>query len=165
MRLYLYVMRSMRCPVEKIASTDYRVISTPYIVDTILELKPDLVINDILNTTEEYIKSLRESNIKVVNFEDLGDGSKYANLVFNELYDTPQLEGDNYLWGHRYLALRDEFDSATPHTFKERVDAVLIAFGGADQNNLTLITLKAIVPICRLYNIKIYIVCGQWIRL
>ncbi len=53
--------------VEKIASTDYRVISTPYIVDTILELKPDLVINDILNTTEEYIKSLRESNIKVVN--------------------------------------------------------------------------------------------------
>ncbi|NPA61834.1 MAG: cytidine 5'-phosphate N-acetylneuraminic acid synthetase, partial [Epsilonproteobacteria bacterium] len=147
--------------VEKIASTDYRVISTPYIVDTILELKPDLVINDILNTTEEYIKSLRESNIKVVNFEDLGDGSKYANLVFNELYDTPQLEGDNYLWGHRYLALRDEFDSATPHTFKERVDAVLITFGGADQNNLTLITLKAIVPICRLYNIKIYIVCGS----
>ncbi len=67
--------------VEKIASTDYRVISTPYIVDTILELKPDLVINDILNTTEEYIKSLRESNITVVHFEDLGNGTTYATLV------------------------------------------------------------------------------------
>jgi len=147
--------------VEKIASMDYRVISTKDTLKTILELKPHLVINDILNTKKEYIKALRENNIKVINFEDLGEGSKYANLVFNELYDTPQLKGDNYLWGYKYLALRDEFDSATPHRFKERVDSVLITFGGTDQNNLTLQTLKSIVPICRLYNIKIYIVCGS----
>jgi len=146
--------------VDKIASMDYKVISTSNMLKTILDLKPDLVINDILNTEENFILELKKSNIKVVNFEDLGSGSKYADLVFNELYDTPQLLGDNYFWGHKYLALRDEFYNATPHKFVEEIRAILITFGGTDQNNLTLLTLKSIISLCQSKNIKIYIVCG-----
>ena len=146
--------------VEKIASMDYKVISTSDTTETILELKPDLVINDILNSDVKYIKKLKENGIKVINFEDLGKGSKYADLIFNELYDIPQLEGDNYLWGYKYLALRDEFYFATPHKFTDKIKAILITFGGTDQNNLTLLTLKSILSICQSNSIKIYIVCG-----
>ena len=147
--------------VEKIASMDYKVISTKKVTQTILNLKPDLVINDILNTDLEYITSLKKDNIKVVNFEDLGAGTKEADLVINELYDKPQIKGDNFLWGHKYLALRDEFEDAIPHSLEENVTAVLITFGGTDQNNLTLITLKSIITLAQEQNIRLYIVCGS----
>lgn len=146
--------------VDKIASMDYRVISTDNTLKTIIDLKPDLLINDILNTTEEYILELKKYPIKTVNFEDLGSGSTYADLVFNELYDTPQKKGKNYLWGYEYLALRDEFYEASPQKSLASISEVLITFGGTDQNNLTLITLQAIDKICQKYNIKINIVCG-----
>ena len=150
--------------VEKIASMDYKVISTKNTLNTVLELKPDLVINDILNTEKNYIIELQTQNIKVVNFEDLGDGSQYADLVFNELYDTPQCVGNNYLWGYEYLALRDEFTTAKPHKMVDTISEILISFGGTDQNNLTLLTLKSILEICLQFSIKIHIVCGSAYR-
>jgi len=146
--------------VDKIASMDYRVISTNNVLDTILKLHPHMVINDVLNTDENYIKMLKDYNIKVVNFEDLGSGSRYSDLVFNELYDEPQIEGDNYLWGYEYLALRDEFYEAIPHKMVEEISEILVTFGGTDQNNLTLTTLKSIVKKCQEKDIKINIVCG-----
>jgi spore coat polysaccharide biosynthesis predicted glycosyltransferase SpsG/CMP-N-acetylneuraminic acid synthetase len=146
--------------VDKIASMDYEVLPSSNVTETIINLKPDLVINDILNTDIKYIKTLKQNNIKVVNFEDLGDGACKADLIFNELYDVPQIKGDNFLWGYEYLALRDEFENAIPHKFENNVEAILITFGGTDQNNLTLITLKSIIHILKKNNIKVYIVCG-----
>jgi spore coat polysaccharide biosynthesis predicted glycosyltransferase SpsG/molybdopterin-guanine dinucleotide biosynthesis protein A len=147
--------------VDKIASMDYKVISTKDTLKTILDLRPNVVINDILDTNERYIKSLQSNKIKVVNFEDLGEGSRYADIVFNELYDEPQLDGDNYLWGHRYMALRDEFYEAKPHEIIEDVESVLISFGGTDQNNLTMLALKSVIEIVEKKNIKVFIVCGS----
>lgn len=147
--------------VDKIASMDYKVEATTDTVNTILELKPQIVINDILNTNLEYISKLKKNNILVVNFEDLGEGTQKADLVINELYDIPQLQGDNFLWGYKYLALRDEFNDAIPHKFENKVKAVLITFGGTDQNNLTFNTLKSIIYAAQNKNIKIYIVCGS----
>lgn len=146
--------------VDKIASMDYKVISTSDTLNTILKLNPNMVINDVLNTDENYMRILRESNIKVVNFEDLGGGSKYADLVFNELYDEPQIEGEQYFWGYEYLALRDEFYEAKPHEMVEEIREILVTFGGTDQNNLTLMALQAILDKCQEKNIKINIVCG-----
>lgn len=146
--------------VDKIASMDYKVISTIDVLNTILNLNPNMVINDVLNTDENYMRILKENNIKVVNFEDLGGGSRYADLVFNELYDEPQIEGEQYFWGYEYLALRDEFYEAKPHEMVEEIREILVTFGGTDQNNLTLITLQAILDKCQEKNIKINIVCG-----
>jgi len=146
--------------VDKIASMDYKVISTNDVLNTILKINPNMVINDVLNTDEDYIKILKENNIKVVNFEDLGGGSNYADLVFNELYDEPQIEGEQYFWGYEYLALRDEFYEAKPHKMVDEISEILVTFGGTDQNNLTLITLQAILDKCQEKNIKINIVCG-----
>jgi len=146
--------------VEKIAEMDYKVISTNDTLKTILELKPNLVINDILNTSKEYMETLKNNQIKTINFEDLGEGASYADLVINELYDTPKIAGSNFLWGYKYVTLRDEFEEAIPHTFSEKIDEVLITFGGTDQNNLTHLTLKAILPLVEKENIKVHIVCG-----
>ena len=145
--------------VTQIASKDYKVISTKDVEKTILKLKPDLVINDVLSTETEFIQNLKKV-AKVVNFEDLGEGGKYTDLTINELYEYPVLEGENYRWGSKYYFLRDEFNDAKPHQFVETVTTVLISFGGTDQNNLTLKTFRAILPIAKQFNLEINIVCG-----
>ncbi len=147
--------------VERIAAKDYKVIATPDPLQTIVELKPDMVVNDVLNTQKADVKVLKERGVRVVNFEDLGSGSGYADIVFNELYETPQLEGEHYMWGHRFTTLRDEFDDAQPHEFMENISSILLTFGGTDQNNLTMVTLQSIIEIAKKREIKIYVVCGS----
>ena len=146
--------------VKKMASTDYKVIVSNSIERAIFDINPDMVINDVLNTEKDFILKLKENGAIVVNFEDLGSGSSHADVVFNELHETPQKEGAHYFWGHRYLTLRDEFDNAKPNSFVNRVEEVLIMFGGTDQNNLTLKTLKVILDTCQMKKIMISIVCG-----
>ena len=57
------------------------------LLNKINNFKPDIVINDILNTDEDYIKALKNKNYFVINFEDIGNGAKYADLVFDALYE------------------------------------------------------------------------------
>ena len=97
--------------VNKLASYDYwlEIYKPNEIVQKIIELSPDLVINDILSTSEEDVKPLLDKGIKVVNFEDIGEGALKADLVINELYDTPEFDGGNILWGHDYFFVREEF--------------------------------------------------------
>ena len=63
------------------------------IVEKIINLKPDLVVNDILSTTKLDVLPLQQQGIKVINFEDLGEGARLADLTINELYDVPQFVG------------------------------------------------------------------------
>jgi len=146
--------------VDKIAATDYKVISSKDPLNSIIRLNPDMVINDILDTSIDYIRKIKETGAIVVNFEDLSEASKEADLVFNELYDVKQIDGNQYRWGYEYVSLRDEFDHAKPHDFSNVVSSVLISFGGTDQNNLSLVTLKAIINESIMRDIKIYMVCG-----
>ncbi|TVZ55508.1 spore coat polysaccharide biosynthesis predicted glycosyltransferase SpsG [Lutibacter sp. Hel_I_33_5] len=148
--------------VDKIALKDYKVLSCQKakITDFIIGLEPDLVINDTLNTTKSDILKLKTKGIKIVNFEDLGSGSKHSDYTINELYDLPIMKGTNYLWGHDYFFLRDEFKEAKPHDIIDPVKSVLISFGGTDQNNLSKIILDLILPVCEEKDIKIFIVCG-----
>lgn len=149
--------------VDKIALKDYKVLSCnkKNIIEFIIDLEPDLVINDVLNTKKSDILKLKEKGIKTVSFEDLGSGSRYTNLTFNELYDLPITKGTNYLWGHKYFFLRDEFKDAKPHEISEPIESVLITFGGTDQNNLTKVILDLILSLCAKNGIKIYIICGS----
>ena len=145
--------------VEKIAAKDYKVIPSDNIKETILELKPDILINDILNTDEKFMQELKQKNIKIVNFEDLGNGAKYADIVFNELYDKAILPYNNILWGSEWYFLRDEFYGAKQNNFRDKVKKILITFGGTDQHNLTLKVLKNIVSYLN-NSIQIEIICG-----
>jgi spore coat polysaccharide biosynthesis predicted glycosyltransferase SpsG/CMP-N-acetylneuraminic acid synthetase len=148
--------------VSKFAGYDYwlGIYDKSEIVQQIINLKPDIVINDILSTDESDVRPLKKYDIKVVNFEDLGDGSRLADIVINELYDLPLIDGNNYLWGHNYFFLRGEFDNAKPHQFKKHINTILISFGGTDQYHLSLKVFKSIKFLCEKRNIKVNIVTG-----
>lgn len=97
--------------------------------------KPDIIVNDCLDTEKEYIKTLKKLCKKVVTIEDLGSGAKYADVVINALYEKKN--NPNEYCGEQYVCLRNEFLVSKPTTFKEKVRNVLVLFGGTDPSNLT----------------------------
>ncbi len=147
--------------VKNIAERDYKtVLQQNDLLSDVLALNPDLVINDILTTDENYVKALRDQGIKVVNFEDLGEGAVWTDLTFNELFDQALFEGENICWGHDYYFLRDEFSGARIHSHRESVNTVLITFGGTDPGNYTQKVLALIKDFCRENGIRISVVVG-----
>lgn len=146
---------------EKILENNYPVHlqSQEDIVDDIIKINPDLVINDILDTSIKYIKRLKSENYKIINFEDLGEGAKEADLVINAIYPENQKKS-NHFYGHNYFILRDEFIHSEFKQIKEKVNNVLLTFGGVDPNNYTLKVLSTIYDFCKEKEITINIIAG-----
>ena len=72
-------------------------------------------------------------NARIINFEDDGEGTIKADLVFNALYsdsDLPQVKA-----GEQYYISGKTFMFYEPIAIKERVRRVFISFGGADPQN------------------------------
>jgi len=126
--------------------------------ETLSEINPDIIINDILDTSYEYINKLKEMGLFIVNFEDLGFGSQHADLLINALYERTDPPENSY-FGHRYICLRDEFSLFPSKLVKPDVKEVLIIFGGSDPNNLTLRTLRSIEKL-DLQSVKINVILG-----
>jgi CMP-N-acetylneuraminic acid synthetase/spore coat polysaccharide biosynthesis predicted glycosyltransferase SpsG len=146
---------------DKISSKNYPVnlqVQTD-IVDDIVNLSPDVVINDRLDTDKKYVQSLKAKGYKVINFEDLGEGAKLADLTINAIYPEDKII-PNHHFGYKYFILRDEFVLTTPSPTKMSVNTVLLSFGGVDPNNYTHKVLSAIYSECQQKHIKIKVVTG-----
>ncbi|HOV37979.1 MAG TPA: hypothetical protein PLG79_04590, partial [Spirochaetales bacterium] len=128
-------------------------------INEILNILPNMVINDILNTDSNYISKLKMKGIKVINFEDLGNGGILSDITINELYEDPLYESKNTLWGHNYYFLRNEFLSAKKNN-EIKIKNILLTFGGTDQNDYTRKILYLIYPYCRENDINIFVVIG-----
>ena len=128
--------------IQKIKETNlpYRIIEDDYdIQDIINEFKPDIWVNDCLDTTKEYIQYLRKFVNRIVTIEDLGPGAELSDAVINAIYDNNGLYAHNIknvYWGPEYINLRDEFMLSKPKDFSSDVNNVLIMFGGTDPSNL-----------------------------
>lgn len=152
---------SSKMAYEKILSKNYPVYmqKSDNIIKDIEKINPDIVINDILNTSKEYIEKLKDKNFKVVNFEDLGDGTKKADLVINAIYPEKQVL-KNHFFGHDYFVLRDEFIYSPQKDITQEVKNILITFGGVDPNNYTKKAIESIYDYCQSSNINITVIAG-----
>ena len=126
---------------------DYRVFEdTPSFLDFLRTDPPDVVANDILNTSAEYVKAVSDIGPRVVNFEDLGEGTDHADAVVNALFEHSNPPANHY-FGFRYICLRNEFRYATPLAEIQTVDRIMVSFGGTDENDLTARTLHALADL------------------
>lgn len=147
--------------IEKVKEYNYPVITfrdDRELFEILDKINPDIVINDILDTDMEYVIRLKNKGYFVVNFEDLGRGSEFADIVINALYEN-SFPPKNHYYGYKYVCLRDEFFTCPQKKIEKEVRTILITFGGTDPNNLTLRALKAI-EILNLKGIYINIVLG-----
>lgn len=103
-----------------------------------------IVINDVLDTSEAYISALKQEGYFVVNFEDMGVGSKFADVVFDDLYEHDSSE-ENVYSGYKYFILKDEFYYQPSKIIRNDVTNVLVKFGESDPNGLTEKVVDAIV--------------------
>ncbi|MBE6501392.1 MAG: UDP-2,4-diacetamido-2,4,6-trideoxy-beta-L-altropyranose hydrolase [Methanobrevibacter thaueri] len=106
------------------------------LVKILREYSPQIVVNDILDTSIEYVSQLKEDGYFVVNFEDLGTGTEAADVVFDALYEHDVGE-KNIFTGHKYYILKDEFYFQPQKIIAQKVENILITFGGTDPNNFT----------------------------
>ncbi|MDC4991034.1 cytidylyltransferase domain-containing protein [Acinetobacter baumannii] len=146
---------------EIIARYNYKVIlqQNENIVDDVVQIQPDVVINDRLDTTAQYICDLKKHCKKIINFEDLGDGAQYSDLVFNAIY--PERESlNNHYYGAQYFLLRDEFLLSPQKKIEKRVSSILLTFGGVDPLNNTLHVLESIYSYCIEKEISIKVIAG-----
>ncbi|HOI39875.1 MAG TPA: glycosyltransferase [Methanobacterium sp.] len=121
--------------VELIKDGGYRVIETEKDLLTDV-VDADIVINDILDTSKDYVNRLKDAGCFVVNFEDLDEGSSYAHLVFNALYEKTNPQS-NHRFGYEYECLKEQFFLYQPVKFRDSPRVLFVTFGGVDQNNLT----------------------------
>ncbi|MEG2347700.1 MAG: hypothetical protein RSA05_06470 [Cetobacterium sp.] len=104
----------------------------------ILEKKKyEFFVNDILNTTLDYMIALKNCNPakKIINFEDDGEGIYLADLTINALYQDPLLK--TMKAGKDFYICSKTFMFYEPIKIKEKVENIFISFGGADPQNYT----------------------------
>lgn len=160
--LIFVVEKKDELAIDKLAESnyEYRVFDDEQaILEYIGESTSDVVVNDILDTSVEYMESLAEFDSRIVNFEDLGIGSKHADAIINALYEhsTPP---ENHYFGAEYFCLRSEFRYATPLSTIPSVERIMVSFGGTDENDLTAKTLRALSDLDRGHHIDVVLGLG-----
>ena len=126
----------------------------------ILEQKKyDIFINDVLNTTLDYMIALKNCNPakRIINFEDDGEGIYKADLVINALYQEPLVKQMKV--GKDYYICAKTFMFYEKINIKDKVKNIFISFGGADPKNYTDRLLNIISNKCKYdkYNFKVVI--------
>lgn len=99
--------------------------------------KYDIFINDVLNTTLDYMIALKNCNPakKIINFEDDGEGIYKADLVINALYQDPIV--NQMKTGKEYYICAKTFMFYKSIDIADEVRNIFICFGGADPQNYT----------------------------
>lgn len=97
----------------------------------------DIIIIDNLDTSETFMCQLRDAlpKARIINFEDDGDGAQYADAVINALYE--EKHHDNVIFGSEYFIIQKLFLLYEPIAINEKIQNVVVTFGGADPKNYT----------------------------
>ena len=160
--IFFLINENKKIGIKKIKEYNYPIVTfkdNKELFRILKEINPDIIINDILDTDKKYIIKLKKRKYFIINFEDLGEGAKYADVVINALYEN-SYPSKNHYYGYKYVCLRDEFYIFSPKKEVSRnIRNILISFGGTDPNNLTIRTLKALEKIY-LKDISIKIILG-----
>ena len=51
--------------------------------DFIKEWQPKVVVNDVKNTSQEYMQVLSDAKVRTLNFDDLGPGAELADTIID----------------------------------------------------------------------------------
>ena len=124
--------------------------------------KNTIIVLDGYNFSELYQLELRKYDFKVVYIDDFSNGVQQADLVINH---SPGAKEDNYkieqttklALGLDYAILRQSFLNFDRTKVKERnkINKILVSFGGADPNDLTYDVVLELLKISEIKNINI----------
>ncbi len=112
-------------------------------------------INDRLDTDEIHTQNVKENNIKLITFDDLGSGAKHSDInICGLFFNQDNLHGKKILKGTGYLILNPEIDIYKKQ--RKSLKNILVTLGGSDTYGVTIKVLRLL----KKYNIKATIHIG-----
>jgi len=123
----------------------------------------DWVITDHYGITSQYIKELKNKNLRVLSIDDSAQIHYYSDIIVNQNVGAEKLvfsseKYSKFLLGTKYVILRDELLKRNKRPMKNKVEKILVMFGGADPDNVTLKILKMLESLKE--NIHFLVVTG-----
>ena len=136
------------------------------VVKLLQEVRPSIVIIDKLDVEEDFAGKLKDClNTKVVIFANLTAANRYADIVINavtgsKLKNRKFLDENTdtlYFFGPRYYVLREEFYEFKKkgETLGDKVEKIVLIFGGSDPSNLTPIVLNELLGLSSDFKIDV----------
>lgn len=97
----------------------------------------DVWINDRLNTDIRHSKNICRNNVKLITFDDNGDGAELVDINFLglEFKNNGMLKGKKVLTGINYLILNKEISKY--QRLRIKCEKVLVTLGGSDTYGVT----------------------------
>jgi spore coat polysaccharide biosynthesis predicted glycosyltransferase SpsG len=112
-------------------------------------------INDRLDTLQQHSLNIKNNDIKLITFDNLGSGAKYSDInICGLFFNKEKIYGKKILKGVEYLILNEEIDKYKKH--KEKLANTIVTLGGSDTYGVTIKVLKLL----KKYNIKATIHIG-----
>lgn len=109
-------------------------------IEAIKDFAPEILVSDILNSEEGYVKGVKDAGVIVIVLDDIGPGQKCADIKINAILET----GLSLFEGPKYIVLPEK---SPKKTVTDRCTKIFMSFGGYDHLNITLKTLKALEPL------------------
>ena len=121
------------------------------LIDSIQDFAPSVVINDLPLVEETYLRSLARLGAVTINLVDTLDDlervsrdAQFVISVMNEDRETPE----GFYGGPAFAILRRHFQRRE-RAFREKPAKILLTFGGADPQALTLKVARALAPLTK----------------
>jgi len=143
-----------KLPVSSDKETDIR-----RIPGMLNRIKPQIVLNDILNTEEKYMLKTRETGAFLINVDDLGPGRQLADVLVYSLVRPPVYSKPKIYAGPAYMTLKDKFRKMHKKRKKirEKIGKILVSMGASDPQSLTVKVLKALEKVDRNFTTTVVI--------
>jgi len=108
---------------------------TEKVINTVLSFEPHMVINDMQDSSPEYMQAIKSRNIKIVSFDDTSPSAKYAHV----LIDANRKEKAGKMFGLQYIVLNSQYAKMSPkkRKIRKKVRSIVMSFGGSDPAGIT----------------------------
>ena len=125
--------------------------SSAHAASAVCALGPHLILNDIRDTSSDYMRLLRNTGAQIVNFDDRGAGAELADFLVdaNRLpEEANEVVHPRVLFGPDYIVLSETFEQLhrQPKVHRDHVEELLIFMGGGDPAGLTRRALEGLEP-------------------
>lgn len=132
---------------EKRHIKTYAFNNNAHLLEELKSFNPDCMIHDGGNSEKDLIRRIKSLNFPLIHFDDHGDGSTLADLVFQALYENPKdISKEHFVYGltgyipsETILPKNNNTTQDPPH--------IVVAFPHEDPENLTYRTLRHLVQL------------------